>query len=118
MGLFYCQTGYGLMMASNYKTYGIGVISHDDNFFSLVGSVGGLFNGLSRFFWASLLDYLSPSKLMYINIVMMMVLSATFNLVASSKACFMLWMILLYAQYGGLFTYFPFVTTQVIIYIN
>ena len=66
------------MMASQYKTYGLTKISHDDNFFALVGSLGGVANGLSRFMWSTLLDYFSPNTLLYINISMCITLSLTF----------------------------------------
>ena len=29
----------------------------DDKFLTIIGSVGALFNGISRVFWAGLLDY-------------------------------------------------------------
>ena len=95
------------MIATDYKAYGVEMIKNEDNFISLVGSIGGFSNGISRFFWSSLLDYISPNKLLFINMSMMIVLAVTFNLVATYKTCFMIWMILIYFQYGGIFTYFP-----------
>ncbi len=42
-------------MSGSYKTFGKKYI-HDDKFLSLIGAVGSMGNGLSRFFWAAMLD--------------------------------------------------------------
>lgn len=50
-------TVYGSMIVSNYKLYGE-YNSYDDNFLSTVGTVGSIFNGLSRLFWGGIMEKL------------------------------------------------------------
>ena len=69
MIIMYLGTNLGLMIAANYKNYGLEYI-HDENFFTLVGSLGGLFNGLSRFFWSFLLDYYSENIILFSNLTL------------------------------------------------
>ncbi|CAD8105092.1 unnamed protein product [Paramecium primaurelia] len=107
----FCLTGFGFILISHYKEYGI-VHIPDDQFFSLVGMIGGFTNGLSRFLWSFLLDFINYKYLVFINIVMAMILAATINLIADSKFLFMLWVILTYLQYGGLYTLFPGICTK------
>lgn len=111
-------------MISHYKEFGI-VHIPDDQFFSLVGMIGGFTNGyfmivnrLSRFLWSFLLDFINYKILVFINIVMAIALASTINLIADSKFLFMLWVILTYLQYGGLYTLFPGICTRVLIYLN
>jgi hypothetical protein len=42
-------------MSSSYKSFAKKYI-HDDKFLSLIGAIGSMGNGLSRFFWAAMLD--------------------------------------------------------------
>jgi len=87
-GLLYLCTGFGLMSASNYN--------------------------LSRFFWSALLDYISPNTLLFINICLIIILSSTLNVICQDKIIYCIWIVLIYFEYGGLFTYFPTVCTRVI----
>lgn len=64
--------------------------------------------------WGALLDYISPKILLAINIIFMIALAATFDVIASSKPLFMLWMIMLYIQYGGLYAFFPILALKVL----
>jgi sugar phosphate permease len=42
-------------MSGSYKSYGKKYIK-DDKFLTIIGAVGSMFNGLSRLFWAAMLD--------------------------------------------------------------
>lgn len=46
---------YGLFLVNAFKNFGQSKIN--DGFLTLVGGIGGAMNGLSRLFWASLMDY-------------------------------------------------------------
>ena len=87
----------------------------DDNYFIIVGSLSGAANGLSRFFWSALLDYISPNTLLFINICLIIILSSTLNVICHNKINYCIWIVLIYFQYGGLFTYFPTICTKVIL---
>jgi hypothetical protein len=50
------SVSYGVFMAAIFKTLGMDRIA-DDNFLSIVGALTGVFNGFSRFIWASWSDY-------------------------------------------------------------
>jgi len=52
-------------MANNYKVYGLTRIS-DDVFVTTVGSVGSVFNGCSRLFWAALYDRFGFKKVYFV----------------------------------------------------
>lgn len=54
----FCHIFYGYYVIGTFKTIG-GKTINDDQFLTLVGSFGSLFNGLSRIVWSSLLDYYS-----------------------------------------------------------
>jgi len=69
---------------------------------------------LSRFFWSALLDYISPNTLLFINICLIIILSSTLNVICQDKIIYCIWIVLIYFEYGGLFTYFPTVCTRVI----
>ncbi|CAD8211111.1 unnamed protein product [Paramecium octaurelia] len=107
----FCLTGFGFILISHYKEFGI-VHIPDDQFFSLVGMIGGFTNGLSRFLWSYLLDFINYKYLVFFNIIMAMTLAATINLIADSKVLFMMWIIFTYLQYGGLYTLFPGICTK------
>lgn len=81
MVIIYFGTGLGLMSAANYKSYGLTYID-DEHFFTLVGSLGGFFNGLSRFFWSFLLDYFSENAILRCNLVLYVFSSLTIELIA------------------------------------
>jgi hypothetical protein len=47
---------YGIYMIGAFKIFGQMTI-HDDQFLSLIGSVGNFVNGITRIFWSQSLDY-------------------------------------------------------------
>lgn len=53
--MLYGSMFYGLFLVNAFKNFGSKKIS-DDGFLTLVGGIGGAMNGLSRLFWASLMD--------------------------------------------------------------
>ncbi len=60
-----CVTLEGNFMSQNYKSYGI-AINKDDEFLTVIGTIGSIFNSLSRFFWGTLIDYF-PFKYLIIT---------------------------------------------------
>lgn len=53
--MFNLGSNFGLLISGSYKSYGKKYI-HDDKYLSLIGAVGSMGNGLSRIFWATMLD--------------------------------------------------------------
>ena len=62
---------FGYFIMTKYKVYGAGFIK-DDQFLTLIGSIGSLLNGLFRIFWAGMLDYFPFKK---INTVLLLLLT-------------------------------------------
>lgn len=82
---------FPLYMASNFKSYEQRDIS-DDQFITTVGSVGAVFNGLSRGFWSSLLDRFG-FKYVYLSLLIVEIaISFSFVAVHKVKALFLIWM--------------------------
>ena len=52
-------------MANNYKIYGLTKID-DDQFLTIVGSLGSVSNGCSRAFWGIMMDRFGFRKLFFI----------------------------------------------------
>lgn len=103
---------FGMFIAFNYKEYGLNNIK-DDQFLTLVGSMGGIANGLSRIFWGTLLDCFSFKWLMTIVNVLLLAAALSIQFLADQKAFFMVYVILIYFLYGGQFSLMPAKTYQI-----
>ena len=60
---------FGLMMTANYKVYGLTQIS-DDDFITLVGSLGSVSNGCTRAVWALLFDKFGFKRVYFVLITL------------------------------------------------
>ena len=67
--IFYFGSMYGISVASNYKTYAEKYYT-DDHFLSTAGSIGNIFNGLSRVVFGFLMDKISFRKSVAIVIIL------------------------------------------------
>ena len=65
--MMYFGSMYGISVASNYKTYAEKYYTND-HFLSTAGSIGNIFNGLSRVAFGFLMDKTSFRKSMAISI--------------------------------------------------
>ena len=78
----FCQIFYGYYIISMYKTLGTTKI-RNDQLLTTIGSVGSLFNGVSRIFWSSLLDCFAFNKvyrtLLFIQILCITLLEWSLN---------------------------------------
>ena len=74
---------------------------------TLAGSIGAIANGGSRFFWGSLLDKV-PFKIL-ITLINLVLLAAaiTFPFVLHIKAMFLIYVVVIYFAYGGLYSIYP-----------
>ena len=102
----FLSSGLGLLVASNFKTYGTGKIN-DDQFLTLVGSIGAAFNGGGRVLWGLMYDKLSFKKVYFILLIIQIIFIATYDLICSFKAAFFIWTCILLFCEGGHFALFP-----------
>lgn len=79
----------------------------DDQYLTLVASVGGVASSISRIFWGALLDCSSFKLLMLIINVGLLIVGVTFQFVASSKPLFLIYIVLSYFFYGGITSLMP-----------
>lgn len=100
------SSSYPYYISSNFKSYEQKDI-HDDKFITMVGSIGAVFNGLSRGFWASLQDYLG-FKVVYMWILFIeMIIAFTIISIHKIKALYLIWVWLSFAWLGGHFSIYP-----------
>ncbi|KAL4509365.1 hypothetical protein ABPG72_018296 [Tetrahymena utriculariae] len=105
-------TVYGSMIVSNYKLYGE-YNNYDDNFLSTVGTVGSIFNGLSRVFWGSIMEKLKIEQIIIINLSFQIIVSFTFRWAANYAALYLIYIVLAYFFYGGWFSVFPTLSARI-----
>lgn len=75
------------LITGNYKTYVKDDI-HDDGFLTLIGAIGAIGNGCSRFFWSILFNKTGYKFAMLTNITLLLTVLATirFTVAASHEA--------------------------------
>lgn len=95
-----------LILNGNYKTYVKKQIT-DDEYLTLIGTIGAIANGCTRFFWNMLLkaiDFrLSISTIMLLNVIIFAVINYTLNF--RELYCFIIF--LANSSLGGLFVIVP-----------
>ena len=107
-----CSCSFPLYIASNFKSYEQKDLN-DDQFITIVGSVGAVFNGVSRGFWSSLMD-LVGFKIVYITLLILEIAIAfTFALVHKVKALFFVWVCCSFTCLGGHFSIFPTLSAKI-----
>lgn len=104
-------TAFGMFIAFNYKEYGLTQVQ-DDKFLTLVGSIGGIANGFSRIFWGTLLDFFSFRILMVIVNTLLLACCLSIDYLAHQKIVLLLYVVVIYFLYGGLFSLMPAKTYQ------
>eukprot|EP00330_Aristerostoma_sp_ATCC50986_P000503 CAMPEP_0114593626 /NCGR_PEP_ID=MMETSP0125-20121206/15220_1 /TAXON_ID=485358 ORGANISM="Aristerostoma sp., Strain ATCC 50986" /NCGR_SAMPLE_ID=MMETSP0125 /ASSEMBLY_ACC=CAM_ASM_000245 /LENGTH=301 /DNA_ID=CAMNT_0001792993 /DNA_START=149 /DNA_END=1050 /DNA_ORIENTATION=+ len=104
---------FGLLMANNYKVYGLEQID-DDQFMSVVGSVGAAVNGFSRAGWALALDRFGFKKIFFIIIIIQKsIVCATLDTISESKALYLIWYAIIMCTEGGIVSMSPAITRKV-----
>jgi len=104
MNLF--SSGLGLLIASNFKNYGLLKIN-DDVFLTIVGSVGAVFNGVGRMIWGILYDKFSFRSVYLFLLSIQIILIATYDLISEFKVSFFIWTCFLLFCLGGHYVLFP-----------
>ena len=104
--MIYMSVSNGYFMATNFKNYGITKIS-DDQFLTLVGSLGSVFNGAGRFFWGLLSDKFNFKKVYLTVLIIQLVNIATLRFISSIETAYLLWVCSALLCEGGNFVLFP-----------
>jgi len=102
---------FGLLMANNYKVYGLTRIA-DDSWVTLVGSIGSASNGCSRLFWAALYDRFGFKKVYFILMAIQIAIAGTLDMIAGVKILYLFWHSITMATEGGQFSIMPAVTSK------
>ena len=83
-----------------FKNYGLQNI-RDDAFITTVGTFGAVANGLSRSFWANLLDRYSLKYVYGPLLITQMIIGLTIDLIKESKPLYFIWIVISYWWLGG-----------------
>ena len=100
-------------MAFHFKEYG-GLFIKDDQYLSLLGSIGSVFNGIFRVILGATLDRLSFRKIMLLNIIVFILSCGTIVWSVREKATYFISVVLTYGCYGSLFSIFPTQTVRIL----
>ena len=100
------SSGLGLLVASNFKNYGLLKIN-DDEFLTIVGSIGAVCNGGGRILWGILYDKFSFRSVYLFLLSLQIIFIATYDLISEFKASFFIWTCFLLFCEGGHFALFP-----------
>jgi hypothetical protein len=107
----FCSIMPGIYLASAYKSFGKEKIN-DDEFLTIVGSVGSVFNGSFRYFWGQVMDKTSFKFSYGILLALQSALIVTLYYIASVKALYLIWISLILCCEGGHFSLYPTVIAR------
>lgn len=89
-----------------FKNFGLENIK-DDKFITIVGTIGAVCNGLSRGFWANLLDRF-PYKIVFGCLIVLQIgLGFTIGFISKIRVLYLIWIALSYWCLGGYFSMTP-----------
>lgn len=86
----------------------------DDQFLTIVGSLGAVFNGLGRLIFGMLLDRFSFRVLSAVINGILMVSAFSFSLIGETKWLFLIAVALTYFVYGGNYSIYPTHTVRIL----
>ena len=105
------SSGLGLLISVQFKDYGLKTIN-DDQFLTLIGSLGFVFNSCFRIIWGLLMDKFGFRKVYWILLTCQFSLICSLYAISSYKAAYFLWICLMLACEGGHFSLFPAITLK------
>jgi MFS family permease len=105
------SSGFGLMISVQFKDYGLKQIN-DDQFLTLIGSIGFIFNAGFRIIWGYLMDKFGFRKVYWLLLSCQLGLICSLNAICEYKAVYFVWICLILACEGGHFSLFPTVTLK------
>jgi nitrate/nitrite transporter NarK len=104
---------YGMFIAFNYKEYGLTKIDND-LVLTVIGSAGGLLNGVSRAFWGWLMDKYSFNTISAIINFLSLACCASIYWSINNEMSYLVTVVITYACYGGNFSIYPTQTVRIL----
>lgn len=105
------SSGFGLMISVQFKDLGLKTID-DDEFLTLIGSIGFVINSTFRIIWGYLMDKFGFKKVYWVLILIQLALICSLNAISQNKSCYFIWICLILACEGGHFSLFPAITMK------
>ena len=105
-GMIFMSVSNGYFIATNFKNYGMTKMS-DDQFLTLVGSLGSMFNGGGRFLWGALYDKFDFKKVYTTVLIMQMIIIVTLRFISAYEIPYLIWVCGALLCEGGNFVLFP-----------
>lgn len=109
--LVLCSCTLGMLISNCYKIYGL-ELDIDDATLTATGSVAGVMNGSSRFFWALLMDK-SSFKLTFTIISLINLVTASILPYNTNGVGYLLLIALVYLSEGGLLGTYPVICYKI-----
>lgn len=101
-----CSVGPGIYFLYVYKGFAMETLN-DDEFLTLVGSVGLLFNGGFRSIWGDFMDRTSFKVSYAVLVIIQIVMSLTLFYTVTEKWVYLVWIAVILICEGGNFSLFP-----------
>lgn len=101
----------GMLFSNYYKTYG-GELGFDDSMLTIIGSVAGVMNGCSRFFWATLTDKTSY-KFTFTLISILNLITSAILPYNKDGIGYLLLIAIVYLAEGGLLATYPVICAKI-----
>ena len=104
---------FGMFVAFNYKEYGL-IFIKDDQYLSILGSIGSISNGVFRLIWGTMMDYFSyrTNKLMTFGIFILSCSTIVWSV--HNQVSYLITVIFAYGCYGGLYVVYPTQTIKIL----
>lgn len=88
--MIFLSASYPYFITTYFKTYG-GQFIRDDQFISMAGAFGALFNALGRLTWASLFDIFGFKVMYSVLLLIEIVVASTLLFVQSTRELYLVW---------------------------
>ncbi|KAL4478655.1 hypothetical protein ABPG74_006890 [Tetrahymena malaccensis] len=104
--------GFGSLINANYKSIAKDQGFENDSFQTLVGSLAGLANGISRPVWSGLLDKYKYKHLLIVAICIQIITSLSLQATHQSAVFFAIWIFVIHFCLGGVLGMLPVFSAQ------
>ncbi|EAS03514.3 MFS transporter (macronuclear) [Tetrahymena thermophila SB210] len=97
---------YGLVIASNYKSYGLNY-HNDDKYYYYISTISSFANGSSRFFWGYMMDKIRIKRLIILNLLTQILINITLPQIVQSQLLYAFCIICAFFCYCGWYVIMP-----------
>ncbi|KAL4478658.1 hypothetical protein ABPG74_006893 [Tetrahymena malaccensis] len=104
--------GFGSLINANYKSIAKDYGFKGDSFQTLVGSLAGIANGISRPVWSGLLDRFKFKYILISIICIQIATSLSFQVTRQSEVYFAIWVFIVHFCFGGVLGILPAFSAQ------